>query len=139
MAFKEWEIIPSTSNRGHLMLGNQFSVICRDATKQQASCYVLTINSYLSEVAYRRGFERISISQDDITGEIALLLRKEGGLKMRMKGHTDTKCCNLVISCKPLVERLSLELKLAHNQRHQLSLSENKSKRDDVMFFLINH
>ena len=139
MAFKEWEIEPQLTFKGGTMHGNEISVLCQPATKQKSSTYVLTINGYLTDKAYLAGFNRISFSQDDITGAVGMMLRKEGGLALRLKGRgaTASKTGNFIISCKPLLERIYRELKLETGKRYFLRLSENMSRRDDVMFFLI--
>ena len=139
MAFKEWEINPQITFKGGTMKGNEISVLYQPATKQKSSAYVLTINGFLTDKAYLAGFSRLSFSQDDITGSVAMLLRKEGGLPLRLKGRATTasKTGNFVISCKPLLERIYREFKLEHGKRYFLRLSENMSRRDDVMFFLI--
>jgi hypothetical protein len=140
MAFKEWILI-STQPRSNTMQRNEVAITYRSATTKNKSCnYCVTFNGELSVEAHAKGYNALSVSQDDITGEIAFVLRKDkNGLPLRLTGikkNSNTKgnliCCN-----KELVKRLFAELGLQINNRYVLTISENKSVREDVMFFLI--
>ena len=136
MAFKEWKIISGRAEGTRRLKRNEVTILQQEKTAGKGTSYTLTINFELSDELIRSGMTCLSISQDDITGEIALVFRKEGGIKLNSHG----KACrpNLRLSNKGWVERLVKELGLKPNIRYILTLGENKSVRSDVRFYLIN-
>ena len=139
MAFKEWDL--NLNARSNAMTENEFAITFREGTDTKAANYSITLNANLSELARSKGFNTLSVSQDDITGELAFVLRKNGnGIPMHLNGNkagTQTRG-NLTASHKPTIKRLFEVLNLKEGNRYILTLSANKSVRDDVMFFLIN-
>lgn len=134
MAFKEWTI--EKSSRGNSLAVDEISVMCKAAANGKTSSYTITLNQELSRIAYNEGKDMLAISQDDITREIALIIRTGDGIPLRLNGVSNGGKGNLVVSNKSLVSRLVKELNLTQI-RSVLKISANKSKRDDVMFFLI--
>lgn len=135
MAFKEWVI--NTANKGYCMKVNEISVTYREASKEKISAYILTINGILTEELRKKGFNTMAISQDDITGEVALIVRKNNGIPLKLSGCSNNAKGNYTLASKELLNRLFTEFKLEKGNRYILTLSENKSVREDILFYLI--
>lgn len=135
MAFKEWVI--NTANKGYCMKVNEISVTYREASNEKTCAYILTINGILTEELRKKGFNTLAISQDDITGEVALIVRKNNGIPLKLSGCSNNAKGNYTISNKELLNRLFTEFKLEKGNRYILTLGENKSVREDILFYLI--
>lgn len=138
MAFKEWTM--PTNLRGERgMNKNQVSVLYRekDLECNKSTAYTMTLNVDLTKSAFEKGMTKISFSTDDITGEVAFILRRDKGLQMQVNGKKGQQRVNLTVASKFAIGKLYDELGLQKGNYYKLDISDNKSVRDDVMFFVI--
>ena len=130
MAIIEWEL-PS-SKRGKKMSENEISV-CYSEGKY----YSLTFNQTLSKEFEKKQLNRISIKQEDTTGEIYLVVNSTSGLCLSTTGK---KGCsfNYKLDSKAWVKRLLLCLELnLEEKRHVLKITKNISRLDNCMTYRI--
>lgn len=131
MAFIEWDI-PDHVGRGRKMMRNEVNLY---KTKVYNT---VTFNQYLTNLFLEKGLECISIREDDITGEIGFVISKDRGLKLSVTG--DGKQKNFRLNNRTWVEKLHLKLGKQVGKRNILELTENLSKKEDVLFYkIINH
>ena len=138
MAFKEWTMpVNLRGERG--MNKNQVSVLYREKNLEcnKSTAYTMTLNVDLTKSAFEKGMTKISFSTDDITGEVAFILRRDKGLQMQVNGKQGQQRVNLTVASKFAIGKLYDELGLQKGNYYKLDISDNKSVRDDVMFFII--
>lgn len=138
MAFKEWTL-PTNLRGVRGMNKNQVSVLYREKDTEcgKSSVYTMTLNVDLTKSAFDKGMTMISFSTDDITGEVAFILRRDKGLKMQVNGKKGQQRVNLTVASKFAIGKLYDELGLQKGNYYKLDISDNKSVRDDVMCFII--
>lgn len=138
MAFKEWTM-PTNLRGVRGMNKNQVSVLYREKDTEcgKSSAYTMTLNVDLTKSAFDKGMTMISFSTDDITGEVAFILRRDKGLQMQVNGKKGQQRVNLTVASKFAIGKLYDELGLQKGNYYKLDISDNKSVRDDVMFFVI--
>ena len=131
MAFIEWEV-PTKRQGGPQMKENECSLYSFQNRKNPVTS--ITLNNKVSKELREKNLVYISIRQDDITGEIGFVFSEDRGLKMSTTGKEQD---NLKLACKEWTERLLKVLKLEREKRYILTLSNNLSKIDDVIFMKI--
>jgi len=138
MAFKTWTM-PTSLRGARGMNKNQVSVLYRDNALKcdKSTAYTMTLNVDITKSAYEKGITKISFATDDITGEVAFILKRDEGLQMQVNGKKGQQRINLTVASKFAIGKLYEELGLQKGNYYILDISDNKSVRDDVMFFII--
>lgn len=138
MAIVKWEQPGRRGNLGKQMSINEISI-----NYVAKGNNALTFNQFLNNEIEKRELSRLSIQQEDTTGEIYLVLNREEGIPLTQTGGNTVlasgkKSYNYRVCSKVWVERLIKELGIQTNDtRHVLRITDNLAKKDDCMTFRI--
>lgn len=102
-------------------------------TKSKNNYNAVTINSHISRQLSKRGLDKVRVMRKKETGDIMLLFNKENGLSFTLKGMR-----TIAIHCKGFVDFLFNEFNpCSIESRFYINISDNMSKRDDIMTFIL--
>lgn len=130
MAFKEWDIASSRRGGQPRLKDNEIAF----SYDRNSHSYKIRINVTLSQKLREKGLLCMAVAQEDMTGEVAFIFRKDNGIML--KGE-NSQSSNLRIYHKDLSTRLARLFDLAEGATYYLELSPNKSIRDDVLFYIV--
>lgn len=128
MAFIEWEL-PQIKGRRKRMASNEVNLYKTNTYN------TMTFNQDLTKLFLEKDLLYLEIRQDDITGEIGFAISKDKGVRLSETGTGGNT--NLRLPNKEWVERLHKVLGKPIGQRNILRLSENLSRKEDVLFYKI--
>ena len=132
--FKEWEL--PNNGRGFWLTTCQVSIIYNEDRKSRYG-FTLCFSGERTREFINKGYNKVCILQDDITGEIGLLIGREKGLNLKMCGN-DKGYKNARLDSKVWVGKLCDIFEIPKDGiRRVLQLSDNLSKNEDSMFFRI--
>lgn len=101
--------------------------------KSKNNYNAITINSYVSTQLSERGLDKVRVMRKKETGDIMFLFNKEKGLPLRLRGRN-----TITIHCKQFVDFLFDEFNpCSIKSRFYINISDNMSKRDDIMTFIL--
>lgn len=129
MTFIAWEI--PQGRCGGKMTEDVISI-----TYNEGKNTSLTFNQDISKEIKKRGFKKIMIYQDDITGEINLVIGSKG-LSLSVTGKEETSF-NYKLGSKSWVKGLCKELLIElDGKKHLLQISKNLSKTEECLSYRI--
>lgn len=102
-------------------------------TKSKNNYNAVTVNAHISRQLSEKGLDKVRVMRKKNTGDIMLLFNKENGLSFTLRGMK-----TISIHCKPFVDFLFDEFNpCSIKSRFYINISDNKSKRDDIMTFIL--
>lgn len=128
MAFIEWEL-PQIKGRRKRMASNEVNLYKTNTYN------TITFNQDLTKLFLEKDLLYMEIRQDDITGEIGFAISKDKGVRLSETGKGENK--NLRLPNKEWVVRLHKVLGKPIGQRNIIRLSQNLSRKEDVLFYKI--
>lgn len=96
--------------------------------------YSICFNQHLSNEVREKGFTKILVGQDDMTGEVGFFINKEDGIPLSFIGGSRGK--NIQFQGKRYVERIGKALSI-QDKDCILTITENLSINPKGMFFKI--
>lgn len=101
--------------------------------KSKNNYNAITINSHVSTQLSEKGLDKVRVMRKKETGDVMLLFNKEKGLSLRLRGRK-----TITIHCKQFVDFLFDEFNpYSIKSRFYINISDNMSKRDDIMTFIL--